>query len=91
MAFAYSGLLGVYAAAIFTKRGNTTTVPLAFILGFITVLLLQPYILGDAVSEFAGWKIGFAWQLILGTLVAFGVMMGGEEKKGEHISPSCLR
>ncbi|MFT7879084.1 MAG: sodium:solute symporter [Sulfurimonas sp.] len=87
MAFAYSGLLGVYGAAIFTKRGSATTVPLAFILGFSTVLLLQPYILGDSVSEMIGWKIGFAWQLMLGTLVAFGVMMGAAEKKGESISP----
>jgi Na+/proline symporter len=77
MAFAYTGLLGVYATAIFTKRGNATTVPLAFILGFTTVLLLQPYILGDTIGEMVGWKIGFAWQLVIGTLVAFGVMMSG--------------
>ena len=80
MAFAYAGLLGVYGAALFTKRGNAVTVPLAFILGFTTVLLLQPYILGESVGEFIGWKIGFAWQLLTGTLVAFGVMISGKEK-----------
>lgn len=80
MAFAYAGLLGVYGAALFTKRGNAATVPLAFILGFTTVLLLQPYILGESVGEFIGWKIGFAWQLLTGTLVAFGVMISGKEK-----------
>ncbi len=80
MAFAYTGLLGVYTAAIFTKRGSAVTVPIAFILGFMTVLLLQPYILGDTVGEMIGWKIGFAWQLVLGTLVAFGVMMSRSEK-----------
>ncbi len=79
MAFAYTGLLGVYAAAIFTTRGNATTVPLTFILGFMTVLLLQPYILGDTLGEILGWKIGFAWQIVLGTLVAFGVMMSGKK------------
>jgi SSS family transporter len=84
MAFAYSGLLGVYGAAIFTKRGSAATVPFALILGFMTVLLLQPYILGDILSEMIGWKVGFAWQLLLGTLVAFGVMMSGKEKEEEY-------
>lgn len=80
MAFAYTGLIGVYAAAIFTKRGNAKTVPLAFILGFMSVLLLQPYILGDSISEMIGWNIGFAWQLVLGSLIAFGVMISRKEK-----------
>ena len=76
MAFAYTGLLGVFGAAIFTKRGNARTVPLALIAGFMTVLLLQPYVLG-AVLDF---KLGFAWQILGGTIVAFGVMMLGKEK-----------
>jgi len=75
MAFAYTGLLGVFGAAIFTKRGSAGTVPLALIGGFMTVLLLQPYILG-AVFDF---KLGFAWQILGGTLVAFGIMMMGKE------------
>ena len=76
MAFAYTGLLGVFGAAIFTKRGNATTVPLALVGGFMTVLLLQPYVLG-AVFDF---KLGFAWQILGGTAVAFAVMMFGKEK-----------
>ena len=70
MAFAYTGLLGVYFAAIFTSRGNATTVPLSLAGGFFTVLALQPYTFGV--------NIGFAWQIVLGTLVAFGVMMGAK-------------
>ncbi len=77
MAFAYTGLLGVYGAAIFTKRGTATTVPLSLLGGFSTVLLLQPYILG-AVFDF---KLGFAWQILIGTAVAFGIMMTGKEKQ----------
>jgi SSS family solute:Na+ symporter len=77
MAFAYTGLLGVYGAAIFTKRGNKITVPLAFLGGFMTVLLLQPYVLGEVFDL----KLGFAWQILIGTIVAFGVMMSGKEKK----------
>ena len=66
MAFAYSGLLGVYFSAIFTTRGNTTTVPFALIGGFVTVLALQPYAFGIS--------IGFSWQITLGTVVSFIIM-----------------
>ena len=76
MAFAYAGLLGVYFAAIFTSRGNATTVPLALAGGFLTVLALQPYTFGA--------NIGFAWQITLGTLVAFGVMMSLKEEEEEE-------
>jgi Na+/proline symporter len=76
MAFAYTGLLGVFGAAIFTKRGNATTVPLALLGGFMTVLLLQPYVLGNVLD----FKLGFAWQILGGTVVAFVVMMMGKEK-----------
>ena len=77
MAFAYTGLLGVFGAAIFTKRGSARTVPLALLGGFMTVLLLQPYVLGNALD----FKLGFAWQILGGTVVAFGVMMMENEKE----------
>ena len=66
MAFAYTGLLGVYFSAIFTSRGNTKSVPLALIGGFVSVLSLQPYSFG--------LTIGFAWQIVLGTLISFIIM-----------------
>ncbi|MFK5975940.1 MAG: sodium:solute symporter [Sulfurovum sp.] len=75
MAFAYTGLIGVFASAIFTKRGNSKTVPIALIGGFLTVLFLQPYIFGAS--------LGFAWQIILGTVVSFGIMMSGGELEAE--------
>lgn len=81
MAFAYTGLLGVFGAAIFTKRGNATTVPLALLGGFMTVLLLQPYVLGDHLGTLLGFKVGFAWQILVGTVVAFGVMMMGKPNR----------
>lgn len=80
MAFAYTGLLGVYGAAIFTKRGNATTVPLALLGGFMTVLLLQPYVLGDSLGKVLGFSVGFAWQILAGTVVAFGVMVSGKSR-----------
>jgi hypothetical protein len=76
MAFAYTGLLGVFGAAIFTTRGSAKSVPLALLGGFVTVLLLQPYVLGGVL----GFKLGFAWQILAGTAVAFGVMMTSKER-----------
>lgn len=66
MAFAYSGLLGVFISAIFTSRGNSNLVPFALVGGFLTVLSMQSYTFG--------LDVGFAWQILLGTLVSFLVM-----------------
>jgi len=80
MAFAYASLLGVYGAAIFTNRGNEKTVLLALIGGFLTVLILQPYIIGELINL----KIDFSVMMILGTVVSFFIMMlGKKEKKSE--------
>ena len=69
MAFAYTGLLGVYFSAIFTKRGSSKTVPFALVGGFVTVLALQPYIFNIT--------IGFSWQIVIGTIIAFVIMQLG--------------
>ena len=72
MAFAYTGLLGVFFSAIFTKRGNAKTVPFALTGGFLTVLALQPYTLG--------LHIGFAWQITIGSVVSFLIMQSGKKE-----------
>ncbi|QSZ40695.1 sodium:solute symporter [Sulfurimonas aquatica] len=73
MAFAYTGLLGVFFSAIFTKRGNKKTVPFALVGGFLTVLALQPYAFGIT--------MGFSWQIVIGTLVSFFIMqLGGNNE-----------
>ena len=77
MAFAYTGLIGVFASAIFTNRGSSTTVPIALIGGFLTVLFLQPYIFGA--------DLGFAWQIVLGTLVSFVIMMSAKIEKNSPL------
>ena len=66
MAFAYSGLLGVFISAIFTHRGSAKVVPVALVSGFLTVLSMQSYTFG--------LNIGFAWQIVIGTLVSFAIM-----------------
>jgi SSS family transporter len=76
MAFAYASLLGVYGAAIFTNRGTERTVLFALIGGFLTVLLLQPYMIG----QWMPFKVDFAVMMILGTAVSFLIMMTGTKK-----------
>ena len=71
MAYAYSGLLGVFASALFTNRGNSQMIPYALAIGFISVLCLQGYTFG--------LNIGFAWQLVIGTSLSFGVMQLGKQ------------
>ena len=75
MAFAYASLLGVYGAAIFTNRGDEKRVLWSLIAGFVTVLVLQPYIIGYFIE---GLKIDFALQIVIGTLLSFGIMMLGK-------------
>lgn len=69
MAFAYTGLLGVYFSALFTSRGNAKTVLFGLFGGFVTVLLLQPYVFG--------MTLGFSWQIVLGTFVSFIIVQFG--------------
>jgi SSS family transporter len=71
MAFAYASLLGVYGAGIFTNRGTEDGVLYALIGGFLTVLLLQPYIIGSIIDI----KVDFSIQMVLGTLVSFLIMV----------------
>jgi len=74
MAFAYSGLIGVYAVALFSHKGNQKSVRYALISGFATVFVLQPYI--------SDIHIGFAWQLLIGSIVSGIVMLTLPLKNG---------
>jgi SSS family solute:Na+ symporter len=79
LAYPFAGMLGVFLAALLTKRGNTTTVVLALIAGILTVVLLQPAVL-------AGWstlllhrplKLASMWWTPIGTAVSFLVCVSG--------------
>lgn len=71
MVFAYSGLLGVYFTVVFTRRGSTTSVIAALIVGFLVTLMQQSYVV-DMIGLPDNWKsLAFSWQLCLGTLAAF--------------------
>jgi Na+/proline symporter len=71
MVFTYAGLLGVYFTALFTGRGTTGSVIAALIVGFVTVLLLQPGIAGAIGLPAVLCALSFPFQLCIATLVAF--------------------
>ena len=66
MAFAYTGLLGVFASALFSSRGTPSLVPYALAGGFITVLVQQPYTFGLSSS--------FTMQMVSGMALSFFIM-----------------
>lgn len=78
MVFSYSGLLGVFFTALFSKRGNRYSVTAALLSGFCVTLLLQPYILHQLSPPLAALDLGFTWQLCIGTVIATLVCLAGK-------------
>ncbi|MCC6426580.1 MAG: sodium:solute symporter [Phycisphaerales bacterium] len=73
MAFAYAGMLGVFIAALFTRRGNTISAIAALLAGFIAVTLLQPGILPKWwPGSWAGdpFVLAAPWRLLAGAALA---------------------
>jgi solute:Na+ symporter, SSS family len=87
MAFAYSGLLGVYFTAVFTTRGSSASVIAALIAGFVTIVLFQGYVADSLGLPDAVKTITFPWQLCMGTLVATLVCLIGNQpsKAGRYV------
>lgn len=77
MAFAYSGLLGVYFTALFTQRGSSSSVMAALIAGFLTILAFQGIVVDSIGLPTAMKTIAFPWQLCIGTAVATLVCLLG--------------
>jgi Na+/proline symporter len=70
MTLPYTGLLGVFLAVLFTRRGNAASSIAALFSGLVTVLALQPW----AWAWFTDAKpLAWPWHMVLGTAVAFGV------------------
>ena len=84
MAFAYSGLLGVYITAVFTKRGSTASVIAALAAGFVVVLSFQPFTI-DLLGLPAALKaVAFPWHLCVGVTVSTLVCLIGNENEKER-------
>ncbi|MCC7394275.1 MAG: sodium:solute symporter [Sphingomonadaceae bacterium] len=78
MGFAYSGLLGVYGAALFTRRGSGASVVGALVTGFVVTLVQQPFFVDWAGLPPILKVAAFPWQLCLGTMAAFLVTIIGK-------------
>jgi SSS family transporter len=83
MVFSYSGLLGIYFTALFTHRGSPISVLCALIVGFLTPVVMQPYIQTLYLPEHLQFDLGFSWQLIIGTALSLSICMLG---KSSHIA-----
>lgn len=84
MTFAYTGLLAVFATALFTRRGNTISVIAALITGFVVILLMQGWmwklwtpLVPHFGEDLAALKIAFPWHMLIGTTLAFAVCCAG--------------
>ncbi|RME62314.1 MAG: sodium:solute symporter [Alphaproteobacteria bacterium] len=80
MVFAYSGLLGVYFTAVFTRRGSTRSVLAALAAGFVATLLQQHYIVDRLGLPAAFKSLAFTWQLCIGSALAFAVCQLGRPR-----------
>ena len=83
MVFSYSGLLGVYFNALFTKRGNSSSVLVALIAGFLTTLFFQPYVQDSLNLTWYSYDLAFPYQLCIATSVAFVCCFMGKARTGE--------
>jgi Na+/proline symporter len=86
MAFAYSGLIGVYGVALFSRRGNSASVIAAFVAGFLAVLAFQPYVIDHLGLPLVMKQVAFPWQLVLGSLVAALVCIA---PPGKGVAPAA--
>lgn len=79
MAFAYTGMLGVFLTALLTRRGNNASVIAALLTGVVVVILMQPPILARLAPLWHGqpMKIPQAWWMPIGTIISFLVCVSG--------------
>ncbi|MEC9373448.1 MAG: sodium/solute symporter, partial [Planctomycetota bacterium] len=77
MIYAYAGLLGVFLAAIFTRRGNARTTGLALVAGFVAVAVLQ---FGPIVAEWIP-TISLGWRMLVATLISLGICVSGAPRR----------
>ncbi len=87
MAFAYTGMLGVFLTALLTRRGNNTSVLLALAVGVIVTALMQD-------SIYTWWTgklfttphhISNFWAMTVGTPISFAVCCAGAAKKASPL------
>lgn len=82
MAFAYTGMLGVFLTALLTRRGNTTSVLAALAAGVLVTLLLQDGIYARWTALLTGHphRLASFWWMPIGTLISFTICLLGKPK-----------
>lgn len=83
MCFSYAGMLGVFVTALYTERGSTKSVIAALAAGLVTVLLMQPYIMGPLTELLTGSRfvIAWPWWAPIGGAVSTLVCLTGKPRK----------
>lgn len=105
MVFSYSGLLAVFAVALFSQRGNTFSCALALLTGFVVAALQQPYIQQWYLPPAWQFDLAFTWQLCIGFILATLVALSGKpqpattwtaksaglsSQRSDEVSDACL-
>ena len=85
LTFAYSGLFGVFMAAILTKRGNETSAVRSLWAGALVVLSFQPYIMPYWSKLLFGHalQIAWPWWFFFAGLISFLVCVSGKRSGGD--------
>ena len=83
LTFAYSGLFGVFMAAILTKRGSEVSAVRSLWAGALVVLSFQPYIMPFWSKLVFGKPVEIAWPwwFFFGGLVSFLVCVAGKPNR----------
>jgi len=78
MTFAYAGLIAVFLTALVTRRGNNVSVIAALVVGFVAVLVQQPWVLAQVSLE--EFEVAFGWRLTFGVAAALVVCLLGSRR-----------
>lgn len=88
MVFAYAGLLALFLAAIFTKRGNGRTAVAALVTGFVVIAVLRFGAPGGALArlgvDLGLPRLALGWQMLAGVGLSFLVCVLGVRRAGER-------
>jgi len=77
MAFAYSGLVGVFLTVLFTRRGSNGSVIAALLVG-LGAMIFMHLAFGMWITSF---ELSFPWQLLIATVLAFVVCCAGRSTR----------
>ena len=88
MVFSYSGLLGIYFTALFSKRGSPGSIIAALLVGFAVPMLMQPYVQTLYLPVSWQFDLAFTWQLVVGTTVSTLICLS---RKSRHMQPQNMQ